>query len=172
MEIFTFLKDNKSEIISKWHKAILDTYPKEGGKFLFGNKNQFSNPIGYTVSAELPNIYDELISGMDSEKLRTSIENIIKIRAIQEFTTAEAIGFLHLLKNILKSDIEQNINDRDFIKGRVEFESRIEQAVNIAFDLYLEKKIKLVEIKLSEVKKRNQKMVERLNRKYGIKDDG
>ncbi|MFC2130979.1 hypothetical protein ACFLSQ_06055 [Bacteroidota bacterium] len=69
MDINIYLKEKQEEIISLWHKAIMDTYPKDSGKFLIGNKNQFANPIGFTISDELPKIYAELINDNDLDIL-------------------------------------------------------------------------------------------------------
>jgi hypothetical protein len=165
MDIYKYFSDKREDIISKWKKAVFDTYPKGSGKFFIGVRNQFDNPIGFVVSDELPRIYDELTGNNDEEILRPSIENIIKIRAVQDFTISEAVGFLNILKQIFWDEIVQNLDDTELLRHYMDFESRIDGATCIAFELYHGMRVKLERIKVDEVKRRNEKMMERLFRK-------
>lgn len=168
MEILNYLRENSSEIIAKWQQAIIDTYPQGAGKFLSVNKNQFGNPIGYCLQNDLPKIYKELCGGMNPDILSSSIEAIIKIRAIQDFSVTEAIGFINLLKTIILDEASSFFADKEFLESYLKFDKKIEMANGIAFEKYLEMKMKLSEIKINEIKKRNQRMVERLSEKYGL----
>lgn len=170
MKIFEFLIENKSDIVSQWQQAIIDTYPKDAGKFLLGKEDRFANPIGYFVRTELPVIYDELTADMDENTLRESILNIIKIRAVQEFTISEATGFIFFLKSIIQRKYVSSLNNQDAILEFFNFEKRIDKVSSMIFEIYLEMKIKISEIKFNEVKKRNHKMIERLSRKYDLMD--
>jgi hypothetical protein len=149
---------------------VIDTYPNEAGKFLFENKNQFSNPIGFTVSSRLPEILNELISPTDPQKMFDAIEDIIKIRTVQDFTPSEAVGFLYLLKKIIRKEYHRDEKEPLLFREMLEFESRIDQAVSLAFDIYVGLKEKIYEIKAGEVKARYGKMFDRLNEKYGDGD--
>ena len=167
MKFHEILEQRKSQIAEKWLKAVIDTYPDEAGKFLFENKNQFGNPIGYTFSLRLPEILDELIAPTDPQKLNTAIEDIIKIRTVQDFSSSEAVGFLYLLKKIIRKEYHQDEKEPLLFREMLEFESRIDQAVSLAFDIYVGLKEKIYEIKSGEVKAQYGKMVERLNEKWG-----
>jgi hypothetical protein len=171
MDIIEFLNDKKNDIVEKWQNAIIDTYPEPAGKFLHGNKNQFANPIGFTVHHELPNIFQQLITDMNNEVLKKSISDIIRIRAVQDFTPNEALGFILLLKTIIKNEISQFINDKEMIESYFKIDGNIDKMMAIAFDSYLDMRMIMADIKLDEVKRRNQKMMERLSKKYQIFED-
>ncbi|MFH1049528.1 MAG: RsbRD N-terminal domain-containing protein [bacterium] len=168
MEIINYLQENRNALIAKWQQAIIDTYPEGAGKFLSVNKNQFGNPIGFTLNQELPKIYDELTGKMDNAILNLSIESIIKLRAVQDFSPSEAVGFINLLKNIVVDETQAMMTKKSFIDSYFTFEKNIEIANGIAFEKYLEMKLKLSEIKINEVRKRNQRMVDRLSEKYSL----
>jgi len=169
MEIFEFLKKNKSEIVEQWRQAIIDTYPKDAGKFLLDKEDRFANPIGYFIRTEIPVIYDEIINQMDEAILRDSLATILKIRAVQEFTTSEATGFIYFLKAIIQNQYSPHLNNNT-IKEFLKFEKRIDKISSIIFDIFLDMKTKIIEIKFNEVKKRNHRMIERLSRKYDLMD--
>jgi len=168
MDILNYLKENSSEMIAKWQKAIIDTYPKDAGRFLSINKSQFGNPIGFSLQNDLPKIYNELIGDMNTDILNSSIEAIIKIRAVQDFTPTEASGFINLLKIIIISETKAMMTDKAFADSYFDFDNRITQIIGIAFEKYLEMKLKLSEIQIREVKSRNERMMERISKKYGI----
>ncbi|MFC2130978.1 hypothetical protein ACFLSQ_06050 [Bacteroidota bacterium] len=81
------------------------------------------------------------------------------------------MGFLNFLMTIVRNEIKQNINDNDFVEGYFDFEQRIDKALIITYELYLEMKMKLEKIKIDEVKRRNEKMMERIIRKYDGEDE-
>ncbi|TAL67624.1 MAG: hypothetical protein EPN82_14325 [Bacteroidetes bacterium] len=167
MKFYEILEQRKSQITEKWLKQVIETYPDEAGKFLFENKNQFGNPIGYTFSKRLPEILDELIVPTEPQKMYEAVEDIIKIRAVQDFTSSEAVGFLYVLKKIIRKEYHQDEKEPLLFREMLEFESRIDQAVSLAFDIYVGLKEKIYEIKAGEVKARYGKMVDRLNEMYG-----
>ena len=91
------LQDNRKEIIKKWFNAVIESYPKDSHRFFKQTKNRFGNPVGYIFSREIEKIFDLLIGGLtDSESLDKSLDNIIRIKAVQEFNASEAVGFLFL----------------------------------------------------------------------------
>lgn len=167
MKLIEFLEENRSRITEKWLRAVIDTYPVESGKFLFDNQNQFSNPLGYTISENLPEIFNELLESKEPERLYKPLEAIIKIRAVQEYSPSEAVGFLYLLKQIIRDEFYHLDNPNKPFRSLLEFESKIDQAVSMAFDIYSGLKEKIYEIKANEVRDRFGKMVDRLNTKYG-----
>ena len=57
----------------------LETYPKDTLRFLKKQKNRFANPVGSTISKEIENIYEELLKGIDVERVSPILERIIKI---------------------------------------------------------------------------------------------
>ena len=167
----TLIKEKEQEIVSKWHKAVIDSYPLDSGKFLLGNKDRFANPIGYSLSEELPKIFKQLTGEMNIELLRASLDEIIKIRAVQNFAPSEAVGFLYFLKDIVRSELKNMTIDDNLISSYFEFESRVDRALMMSFEIYLDKKMKISEIRTNEIKKRNQRMVNRLSEKYGIAEE-
>jgi len=58
--------------------------------------------VGYTISQEINVLYEELLQGrVDSDKTATSLDSIIRIRAIQDFSPHEAVSFVFLLKKAI-----------------------------------------------------------------------
>ena len=55
------LNKKKASIVHNWTELIFNSYPAEAVNFLSTKKNQFSNPIGYTVTTNSSNIFSALV---------------------------------------------------------------------------------------------------------------
>ena len=171
MNVFDYLKENSGSVTAEWRKAVYDSYPDGSGKYLTGNKDKFANPIGWAINNAIPSIYKELVGDMDYANIANSLNDFIKMRAVQKFSTDEALGFFQELKKLVRNRTKEWFTDSDFVESLLTFESRVDKAFSIAMGLYIEDKIKIAEIRTLEEKKRNQKMITRLSEKYNLIDD-
>ena len=100
-------------------------------RLLLREKDAFRNPVGHALRKELPVLTAELLGEMDQARVSAALESIVRIRAVQNFSASESVGFVFLLKGIL----------RERWKGREEeraaVEARIDAAALMAFDLYM-----------------------------------
>ena len=152
MALIELLTQNKDSILQRWLKLISDTYPTEVSGFLNG-KDRFSNPVGYTISQEIDALYEELLQGRaDSDKASASLDNIIKIRAIQDFSPQEAISFVFLLKKAITDELVSEIEKKESFGEWLNFESRIDKLASVAFDKYVKCREKIFELRVNEVK--------------------
>jgi hypothetical protein len=171
MNLFEYLESNKRIVLEKWYNSVIDTYPIDSSKLFLGIKDKFSNPVGHSFEKVLPEIYDNIMNSGKPAVIKESLEEIIKLRAVQNFSPGQAVGFLFLLKNtvremiIKEEDLEVDLNDI------LTFESKIDIIVSYCFDIYMKMKEKLFEIKANETRATFGKMVDRLNRKYGGSDN-
>lgn len=148
------LSNKKSIIIEKWIRSVADSYPVETSKFLRQQKNRFSNPVGYSISSSAENLFDGLLSGNDLENVKEALSGIIKIRAVQEFSPSQAVGFIFLLKKIIRDELSREINTENYINELLEIETAIDGMALTAFDLYMDSREKLFQIRVKEFKAR------------------
>ncbi len=146
------LINKKSSIVKNWTQLIFETYSKESTRFFELEKNQFSNPVGYTISNNIEKIFDELVGDNNFDRLRSLLSEIIKMRAIQDFSPSQAVEFIYQLKKVMRSELEMDINKENVINEYLEFESKIDRAALIAFDLYMEYREKVYQIRVNQIK--------------------
>lgn len=164
----TILEQNKSEITKRWFDSIVETYPEDSHNFFKQDKNQFGNPVGYTISKETESLYDILLDGMNNdEKLYLSLDNIIKIRAVQDYSPSQAISIIFLLKKVIRDFAEEQFQKEKIYDELLEFESRIDKLALCSFDVYMKCKEKIYEIRLNESRRKVAKLLERVNVKSG-----
>jgi hypothetical protein len=152
-----WLLKNKSSIVSKWIKLILDSYSFESSNFFNKEKNQFSNPVGSTIFTNSEGIFDEIAGSRDFEKIALLLTDLIKIRAIQDFSPSEAVGFVFLLKKVIREELGKEIIQEKILKEMIELEFVIDKTALIAFDLYMQCREKVFQIRMNEANYKLQK---------------
>lgn len=142
----------KSGIVKNWIQLIFETYSSETSKFLNVENNQFSNPVGFTTSEAVNNLFDVLINDVSPGNVKPLLLDLIKIRAVQDFTPSQAAGFVLLVKKVVRDELRDDLNEIKVYDELLEFESKVDKAALIAFDLYQECREKVYRIHLNEIK--------------------
>ena len=99
MQLTTHLAQKKAAILGRWLTMIYESYPPETAIFLRKEKNRFDNPAGYRISEGLEGLYGALLQEMERDQILTCLDEIIRIRALQNFAPSQALAFIFLLKN-------------------------------------------------------------------------
>jgi hypothetical protein len=154
-----FLKQNREALLQEWFDLTVNSYEPEMARFLKAEKNQFSNPVRNTILTSFEKIYDQLLSGngfTDS----AGLEDIIKVRAVQDFSPSDALSFLFDLKRIIRLKMAA-IEDRSNLIGELYlFEDEFDRLLKQAFNIYNDCRTKIQEIKISEIKSRSDRAFE------------
>ncbi len=164
--LITLLIENRATILERWFHLILETYPPDTSALLRKTKDQFQNPVGYTLSKETEALFEELLQGMDSDRLSSSLNNVIKIRSVQDFNACRAIGFIFLLKKAIQEVLGKEIKKEQVLEEWLDFYSRIDEVALRAFDIYMDCREKICEIRVNQAKAEREtafKMLERMN---------
>lgn len=153
------IKQKKEAISERCFNLIASTYPPATSQLLKREKDRFLNPVGYAIQNEIETIFNELTGEMNSNRLYTALESIIKIRAVQDFSPSEAVGFVFLLKEAVSETVrsgEHNTKKEEgmILNELIEFEQRIDRIALMAFDIYMECREKIHEIKIKASKQR------------------
>lgn len=161
MHLNDLLIQKKTAIIKKWFALVIETYPADTAKFLKSQKDPFANPVGRTIYRGLAALFDELVKGMDIENITSCLDPIIRIRAVQNFSPSQAVGFIFSLKTAIRKSIRKEISQEQLTTELQVFESKIDDLSLIGFNLYMQCKEKIFELKANEMKNRTFKAFER-----------
>ena len=94
MSLKILLNKKRNAIVAKWFERVLETYPLEGQGFFRRQEDRFANPVGSTIFSGLEGLFAELLGKGDCEKTRSLLDEILRIRAIQNFSPSQAVVFL------------------------------------------------------------------------------
>ncbi len=149
MTIEKMLLEKKAEIIGLWIDQVLNTY--EESTFFKKQKNRFANPVGSVVTDGLRNIFSVIIGQSEILAARDSLESIIKIRAVQNFSPSRAVSFLFGLKKLLGEALSKMTEDSSNQARMREIAARIDELALLGFDLYMASRERLFKIRIKEL---------------------
>jgi hypothetical protein len=162
MNLKNLLQEKRDLIVKKWCEAVLSTYPEQSRKFLSKQKDTIANPVGNTISDGVGSIFDELLQESDSDDLSLFLDNIVRVRAVQEFSPSRAVSFIFGLKpvirDVLKEDLEGKI-EQQLYEDLISFEAKIDALALRCFDVYTQCRDKLSEIRINEVKNQSARLL-------------
>ncbi len=148
--------NQKQALLAKWLERTLATYPGQTRRFLQSEKDRFRNPVGHTLREGLATLLDELTGEMDPAKIRPALESIVRLRAVQDFTPSQAVGFVYLLREILPEELAGG--------EPPDVQKKIDETALLAFDLFMKYREEIYEIKAREAQ-RKVYVLERLSQR-------
>ena len=101
----SLLEKKKSAILDRWVHLILDSYPADTSRFLKKERDRFQNPVGHTILKRTKDLLDALQNGMGPEGFFPLLEDVIKIRSVQDFSPSQAVGIIFLLKKAIREKL-------------------------------------------------------------------
>lgn len=161
MSLAERLVQHKKAILERCVTLTLEAYPQETTRFLRDEKDPFVNPIGQTLNRELEKIFDGLIPFTDLEELDAPLDAIIRIQAVQGFPPSEALAFLPILKRSIREHVSDSIDGKSgsgLSAELAQLESRLDDLLFRAFDIYMECREKISEIRLKEARAERERL--------------
>ncbi len=104
MGLKNILSPRKTAILQNWFDRIVSAYPGEYQTFLKSQADPFANPVGCTLREGMGRIYDALLGGSDLRALRPMLEEIMKIRIVQEPSSDDVLSILPALRELLEEE--------------------------------------------------------------------
>jgi hypothetical protein len=156
-----FILRKKEAILGRWRQALFDSYHRDAVSFIANQTDRFSNPLGHAIMKGTASILDSLISETLPDETKSSLENLVKIRGVQEFSPSQAVGFLFLLKDAVREELADEINPAEHSADLLKWEKSIDRMALLAFDIYSECRERLADIRIKEFRARTQKILDR-----------
>jgi hypothetical protein len=162
MDLKKILEKRRPLILEKWFQSLLEEYPSEGRRFI-GNikKDRFENPMGSTLFEGLEGLFEYLLH--KEKGLNGPVETFIRLRAVQDFRPSEAIGFIYNLKEIIQKEVSNLLDDRKMAEEFFALSSEIDQIALKVFDLYMESRERLNEVKVNELRNLTGWVLKKMN---------
>jgi len=146
-----FLIGHKNGIVAKWlDRASLDFKDRQ---LLLRERDRFRNPVGVTLNENLALLFDALVDGAPADVLKSCLEPIVRLRAVQDSEAGKETAFILDLKEIVRGEMKA-AQDRAGTEGFAAFEIRVAAAALVAEDLLNSCRARISEIKANEALRR------------------
>lgn len=147
----SLLHEKREEILAKWENSVLASYAPDAKRIFMAQQNQFANPIGHKTRAGLAELYDVLRDSGDHEVLTPNLLELIKVKAVQKISPSEAISFIFTLRDLVRRELGKE-GVTEVYKEWLAFEARIEAAALAMFDMYVNSREQLYQVRINEFK--------------------
>ena len=131
--------------MDQWLAHTLGTYPFLTSGYLLEEKDRFRNPVGHALREALPTLVDELLGGMNPEKVTPALDRIVRMRAVQDFTASQAVGFVFAVREVLRNEHPAELT--------AEVEQRVDRMALLAFDLFVKCRETMDRIRVDEARR-------------------
>ncbi len=158
------LREKGPAISKRWVGDTLDTYSKDASAAFKRQKDPFANPVGHALRVGLTAVVEALADGKEPHEVCPHLDEIIRMRAIQEFAPSEALAFVFLLKEATRAELGNAVAEPSLAAELAEFDRRIDRIGLLAFDGYVSNREKVYQLRVNEMKRSVSKVVERMNR--------
>jgi len=162
MAIPSQLRERGSAIAERWLRDSLATYSDDATKAFKRNKDPFTNPVGHALRVGTLAAVEALLDGKDVAEICSCLDDVIKMRAVQEFTASQALSFVFSLKNAIRSELGSSDGGSTASCEAAELEEKIDRLALRAFDVYLAYREQVYDLRVNEVKRGVSTLVERL----------
>ena len=150
MELSEALANRKKEILSLWIERTLDSYTAPG--FFKSATDLFANPVGVNISSGLTTLFELLLGNADRQEYHKPLDQVVRIRAVQDFTPAQAVAPFLELKWVVKQIFSGNQETRPLLAALDAFDCDIDRMALTAFDIYVECREQLYRNRIQELK--------------------
>jgi hypothetical protein len=161
------LRKNLAAIGERWLGGALAVYSEGARDAFHRQRDPFANPVGHALRVGMQAALQGLAEGRDPEEIGAALDEVVKIRAVQEFPPSRAIAFVFLLKEAVRVELGKEDGtrcDAALAAELAELDGRIDQVALRAFDAYVRFRGQICELRINEVKRNVAAIVERLNR--------
>ena len=167
------IEKKRKEILKRWFDLIVETYPSDAATLMKKDRDPFTNPVGSTILREIEILFSGLCEGCDPKKILGSLDSILKIRSVQDFSPSKAVEFVFLLKKAIGEVLKGDIEKEGAMEEWQTFQSRIDGMALQAFDIYVDCREKIYEIRAKQTRAEKEiafKMMERMTHPKGKGD--
>ncbi len=164
MSLVEKISERKKEIADKWCDVVFASYPKETQKIWKQNQDRYTNPVGITIRKITAELLDLVIDWNDAEAISNSLDELVKIRNVQDFAPSKALSFVLELKKVIREEFFNELKKENSLEDLLAFETRIDNLGLIAFDVYTKNRDLISQMRINEVKRAHHMIVRRANK--------
>jgi len=184
------LRENGDAIVRRWLDDALSTYSKDSSAAFKRRKDPFGNPVGHALRVATATIFETLLAetlsnasesnasesnasesnatesnATEPAKMHEHLREVVKMRAVQQFSASQAVGFIFRLKQAVRTKLEATVGDSRFPAELLQFDQRVDRIAMEAFDIYVECRERLSELRINEVKRRVAWVVHKMDQR-------
>lgn len=150
MDLSEALDNHREKIVNRWVEYALSSY--KSSEFFLREDNAFANPVGGITRQALDKLFVFLAENADPEKFSAPVGEIMRLRSVQEFTASQAVAPINAVKHIVREVLSEDKQNHELVNDLYDFEFAVDLAMLSAFDIYMECRERLYNVRIRELK--------------------
>lgn len=166
--LYATLWPHKEAMTERWVNTVHGTYPFDTIGFLRTREDRFANPVGYRTREAAMALMDVIFSDEpDADAVSKAVDEIIRVRAIQDFTPEHAVGIFFAMKEVVRDVVAAAGQTAELVPALLALESRIDAVALIAFGAYARCRETLHMMKADEYRRKHSQILRLAEKKAG-----
>lgn len=166
LKLADYLILEQKAVLDQWFDLIMGTYSPNTAVLWKKKDDPFANPVRHKFEAGMRGILVALAGcgGVpDAATFGPLLDEIVRVRAVQDFTPSQAISFVYLLKKAVRETLWSKVAENDLVVELLALESAIDVLALLAFDIYCQCREKIAELRVNQIKKQYDRLLKRAN---------
>ena len=165
MTLGQLLHKHKQAIAERWLDDALATYPGDAAVAFKNQKDPFANPVGHSLRVATQSVFAALLDGKDDDEICQLLHEVVKIRAVQQFSASQAVDFIFRLKEAVRAGLGKAASDPQYAGELADFDRRIDRMALAAFDFFVKCREEVWQLRVNEVKRRVAWVLEKMGQR-------
>lgn len=150
MELSEALAKKKKGILALWVERTLNSYTSP--EFFKKSKDPFANPVGVNIANGFAVLLDLLLNKAEQQAYLKPLDQVVRIRAVQDFTPSQALAPFLELKWVVKQVFSSDKETLSLLPELATLDCEIDRMALAAFDIFVECKEQLYRNRIRELK--------------------
>ncbi len=148
------LVEKEAALCGRWLDAVLGEYGQITASRWRRERDPFANPVGHALTTGLPALFQAVAGeGEPAAGAVTALENIIRIRSVQDMAPSRAVGFVFKLRDAIRDELASELAGGAHAADLAAVEGRIEGLALLAFDVYMRFREQVFRLRQEELKR-------------------
>ena len=160
MELPEILRERREALADRWRELVLEGYPPQAVAFLRQEKDGFQNPVGATIRQAIGELTRALVAGDGRENPSAALDALVRMRAVQDFSPAQTVGFVFLFRRALADVLRQELAGVR-AEELIGLDARLDDLALEAWDRYAACRDKVSELRAREATARTYTLLKR-----------
>ena len=165
LKLADFLVLEQKAVLDSWFDLVLGTYAENTAVLWKKQKDPFANPVRHRFETGMRGIILALAACGDKMPdvavFAPMLDEIVRVRAVQDFTPSQATAFVYLLKKAVRETLWPQIAEHGLYAELLALESAIDVLALFSFDIYCQCREKIAELRIGQIKKQYDRLLKR-----------
>jgi hypothetical protein len=164
MTLREILIERQAALCGRWIALILEEYGAGTALRWQRELDPFANPVGHALRTAVPRLFQAVTGeGEPDEGAASALEEIIRIRSVQELAPSSAVAFVFRFRDLVRAELAAELAAGDHGAALAALDGRIERMVLLAFDVYVRQREIIFRLRQEELKRSVASLLRRWN---------